>query len=397
MAILQIRRGAGTTALADGELGFNTNSKNLFIGTSSGNLNIGRPIEILSQSQYDALTTKDANTIYIISSSDAVVTTSVLTTELNKKQNSITGGASTITNTNLTSSRALISNSSGKVDVSAVTSTELGYLDGVTSAIQTQLNGKQATITGGISNLVNSNLTASRALVSNSSGKVDVSAVTSTELGYLDGVTSTIQTQLDNRLDMTTKGINIPDNSDLNNYTTPGRYYVAASANAATIANVPSTKSGFTMFVYEAYNSIAPIQILYNSRGICYTRAAQSITDGIWYDWHLCGQGAEKIYDGSMSQNSTGSAILPFIPSFYILAAKSGSYWYTAAVPGKTVQNTAGVGTSAGLTDSARFIVYLAANTAWHQFSITFTDSTNTTKLTKTGSGTLSVLLFAYP
>src|SRR5690554_5855136 len=54
----------------------------------------------------------------------------------------ITGGASTITSSNLTASRALISNSSGKVAVSAVTSTELGYLDEVTSAIQTQLNGK---------------------------------------------------------------------------------------------------------------------------------------------------------------------------------------------------------------------------------------------------------------
>ena len=44
--------------------------------------------------------------------------------------------------TGLTASRALVSNSSGQVSVSAVTSTELGYLDGVTSNIQTQLNGK---------------------------------------------------------------------------------------------------------------------------------------------------------------------------------------------------------------------------------------------------------------
>lgn len=77
-----------------------------------------------------------------------------------------------------------------------VTSTEFDYLDGVTSNIQTQLNAKQATITGGATTIVSSNLTASRALVSNSSGKVAVSAVTSTELGYLDGVTSAIQTQL---------------------------------------------------------------------------------------------------------------------------------------------------------------------------------------------------------
>lgn len=62
---------------------------------------------------------------------------------------SITGAASTIVSSNLTASRALVSNSSGKVAVSAVTSTELGYLDGVTSAIQMQLNNKQATLVSG--------------------------------------------------------------------------------------------------------------------------------------------------------------------------------------------------------------------------------------------------------
>ena len=45
----------------------------------------------------------------------------------------------------LTASRALVSDGSGVISVSSVTSTELGYLSGVTSAIQTQINGKQAT------------------------------------------------------------------------------------------------------------------------------------------------------------------------------------------------------------------------------------------------------------
>lgn len=49
---------------------------------------------------------------------------------------------------NLTASRALVSDASGKVAVSGVTSTELGYLDGVTSKIQTQLNGKAASSHG---------------------------------------------------------------------------------------------------------------------------------------------------------------------------------------------------------------------------------------------------------
>lgn len=46
--------------------------------------------------------------------------------------------------TGLTASRALTTNSSGQVVVSAVTNTELSYLDGVTSAVQTQLNNKAA-------------------------------------------------------------------------------------------------------------------------------------------------------------------------------------------------------------------------------------------------------------
>lgn len=70
----------------------------------------------------------------------------------------------------------------------------------ISTATQTALNGKQPTITGGASTITSSNLTANRALVSDASGKVAVSEVTSTELGYLDGVTSNIQTQLNGKL-----------------------------------------------------------------------------------------------------------------------------------------------------------------------------------------------------
>ena len=59
--------------------------------------------------------------------------------------------------------------------LTTVSATELGYLDGVTSAVQTQLNAKQATVSG----------------------------VNDTEIGYLDGVTSAIQTQLDGKVPAT--------------------------------------------------------------------------------------------------------------------------------------------------------------------------------------------------
>ncbi len=87
------------------------------------------------------------------------------------------------------------------LDGITATTAELNYTDGVTSNIQTQLNtlssGKEATITGAATTITSSNLTANRALLSDGSGKVAASAnITSTELGYLDGVTSNIQTQI---------------------------------------------------------------------------------------------------------------------------------------------------------------------------------------------------------
>ena len=111
----------------------------------------------------------------------------------------ITGGASTIVTTNLTASQALVSDANGKVAVSAVTATELGHLAGVTSSIQTQLSERSPTITGGASTIATANLIASRTLVSDANGKVAVSAVTATELGYLAGVSNSIQTQLNNK------------------------------------------------------------------------------------------------------------------------------------------------------------------------------------------------------
>lgn len=62
-----------------------------------------------------------------------------------KKQDEITGAATTIVSDNLTPSRVAVSGSNGKIGVSNTTTTELGYVHGVTSAIQTQLDGKVET------------------------------------------------------------------------------------------------------------------------------------------------------------------------------------------------------------------------------------------------------------
>jgi hypothetical protein len=102
----------------------------------------------------------------------------------------------------LTASRAVISDSSGFLATSATTTTEVSYLSGVTSAIQTQLDSKIGSVTGAISTVVSSDLTINRAVISDPSGKIAVSGVTSTELGYVSGVTSAIQTQLNSKLNL---------------------------------------------------------------------------------------------------------------------------------------------------------------------------------------------------
>ncbi len=98
----------------------------------------------------------------------------------------------------LTANRVLVSDANGKLAVSSsITTTELNRLNNVTSNVQTQLNSKQATITGAATTIVADNLAAGRVLISDDLGKVAASDITSTKLSYLSDVTSAIQAQLD--------------------------------------------------------------------------------------------------------------------------------------------------------------------------------------------------------
>ena len=200
--------------------------------------------------------TADANELNILDGATLTTTelnyvdgvTSSIQTQLNNKQPSITGAATTITDNDLTTNKALISNASGKVAVSSVTDTELGYVSGVTSSIQTQLNNKEATITGAATTITSSNLTVNKALISNASGKVAVSSVSSTELGYLSGVTSAIQTQINakaNDADISAVGKS-NDYEDLDNKPTIGNATITFKANGTTISGQSFTTNATT-------------------------------------------------------------------------------------------------------------------------------------------------------
>ena len=110
--------------------------------------------------------------------------------------------------------------------VANVSDTEIGYLDGVTSAIQTQINAKFDTANASTTNIsegTNLYFTDERAqdavgtilgsgltyndpsgtiTVDSSVVQLRVANVTDTEIGYLDGVTSSIQTQIGNKQDV---------------------------------------------------------------------------------------------------------------------------------------------------------------------------------------------------
>ena len=155
-------------------------------------------------------------------------------------------------------SRVVATDANGMAIATDVTAVELGYLGGVTSALQGQLNGKVPTSRTINGKALTDNITlsagdigaapasavleASRALQSSSNGEVSVSNVTSVELSYLSGVTSAIQSQLNNKankadiptlLSQLTNDTGFVTNavSDLINYYTKANTYTKAEVN----------------------------------------------------------------------------------------------------------------------------------------------------------------------
>ena len=128
------------------------------------------------------------------------------------------------------------------------TATELNYVDGVTSNIQTQLDGKAAS-SHALSKGTDS--TASKTL----SFGGTFTAVTDTAVsGHKITDTTTTYTMPSDRLFTTLvpTGTSIPANADLNTttYMKVGRYYCSKNADAATLKNCP-TNVAFMMEVYS--------------------------------------------------------------------------------------------------------------------------------------------------
>jgi microcystin-dependent protein len=147
----------------------------------------------------------------------------------------------------LTSNKAIQSDGSGVLSASAVTSTELGQLTGILSSAvgisdtQTLTNKTIDADSNTITNIENADIksgasislnklaatTASRALISDGSGVISPATTTATEIGYVNGVTGSIQPQIDSKQ---TRSV----------LTTKGDLYVATASDTVTRIGVGS-------------------------------------------------------------------------------------------------------------------------------------------------------------
>jgi hypothetical protein len=175
----------------------------------------------------------------------------------------------------LTGNTFTIDTSITQTRVADVTDTEIGYLNGVTSAIQTQLDDKSTaskteTLTNKTINTASNDITVVAADISDVTASaaelniLDGATLTVTELNYVDGVTSAIQTQLDAKATPANidTAINALDTDDIeegsNLYFTSARAKTAAAEllTGATKTNITITGTGSGLTI-TAENGVA--------------------------------------------------------------------------------------------------------------------------------------------
>lgn len=161
--------------------------------TSASNTNIAFPVTTVNGA---------SGTVVLTTTNIAEGTNQYFTT--GKVSAYLTGAISTVLTTDLTASRAVASNSLGKLVSSGTTDTELGYVSGVTSAIQTQLNSKLSTATASSTYLTISNAASTYLPLS---GGILTGGLTGTTLG-LSGLLSGTNATFTGTLSANSIGIN---------------------------------------------------------------------------------------------------------------------------------------------------------------------------------------------
>lgn len=147
------------------------------------------------------------------------------------------GDIATIDASQTFTNKALTTPSVNGAAISTATGAEINYCDGVTSAIQTQINAKASlTQLAAKANLASPTFTGTVVLPSTTS----IGNVSSTEIGYLDGVTSGIQVNI-NSLSAAITGVDA-NKAPITSPTFTGTVVLPATTS---IGNVSATELGY--------------------------------------------------------------------------------------------------------------------------------------------------------
>ena len=231
--------------------------------------------------------------------------------------------------------------------IGPVSSTELGYLDGVTSNLQTQLDAKLA-ITAAASTyapLADPTFTGTVTLPSTTS----IGGVSAAEIVYLDGVTSNVQTQLDGKAGLAS----------------PAFTGTPTAPTASTGTN--TTQVATTAFVQQtSFNNSLPLQT--GNAGKYVT------TDGTNASWETITIPAQ-VYPSAGVAISTGSAWASSVApgtSGNVLTS-NGTTWTSTALPSSPVaypQNIQTANYTLVLSDAGKQIFHPASDTATRTYTI---------------------------
>lgn len=249
-----------------------------------------------------------------------------------------------------TANRALVSNGSGKVAASSVTATELSYLSGVTSPIQTQINNKAAnnavvhiagteTITGAktFSNTITGSISGNAATVTNG-----VYTTGNQTIGGTKTFSNTIHGSINGNAATVTNGVYTTGNQTIG-----GTKTFSTTPVVGTKGNSDSTTSAAsTAYVKNILAALYPVGSIYiGTQDTC--PLATLIPNSTWSK--ISGDRVLQSSSSNHSANTTISAGLPNITGTFI----ANKDWYGANATGAFTTSDVSSSIPGGLNSGA--------------------------------------------